>query len=105
MQLYPGQIDAYRRRHDAIWPELAGALRAAGIIDYRIFCDETTGTLFAVMTLADDHRADGLPQAAVMQRWWAHMADIMETEADDAPVEVPLTPVFSLIEEGDDARD
>ena len=51
MQLYPGQVAEYRRRHDAIWPDLVDALVAAGIRDYRIFCDEDSGALFAKTTV------------------------------------------------------
>lgn len=104
MQLYPGQVAEYRRRHDAIWPELIELLRSAGLRNYHIFCNENTGRLFAVMHLADDHSVGVLPAHEVMQRWWAHMADIMETNPDDAPVEVALTPVFTLTEENDDAN-
>ena len=39
---------------------------------------------------------DALPADPVMRRWWAHMADIMETHPDDEPVAVPLTPVFHM---------
>jgi L-rhamnose mutarotase len=31
-----------------------------------------------------------------MQRWWAHMADIMEVRPDNEPVSVPLMPMFHL---------
>jgi L-rhamnose mutarotase len=31
-----------------------------------------------------------------MQRWWAHMADIMATNPDGSPVAVPLETVFHL---------
>ncbi|RUV54166.1 L-rhamnose mutarotase, partial [Mesorhizobium sp. M1A.F.Ca.IN.022.02.1.1] len=31
-----------------------------------------------------------------MQKWWAYMADIMETRADNEPVAVPLKTVFHL---------
>ncbi|MES1935870.1 hypothetical protein C27AD_05933 [Salinisphaera hydrothermalis C27AD] len=104
MQLHPGQVAEYRRRHDAIWPELIDLLRAAGIRDYRIFCNEDTGRLFAVMHLVKDHRVDELPGHEVMQRWWRTMADIMETRPDNAPVEVPLTEMFRLTEADDASR-
>lgn len=32
----------------------------------------------------------------VMRRWWAHMADTMETKPDDAPVAKPLATVFHM---------
>lgn len=69
MQLNPGQAAAYKARHDAIWPELTALLRASGIGDYSIFLHEPTQSLFAVMRRAPDHRADHLPEEAVMRRW------------------------------------
>jgi L-rhamnose mutarotase len=39
---------------------------------------------------------DSLPAQEVMKRWWAYMADIMETNADHSPVAIDLTPVFYL---------
>jgi L-rhamnose mutarotase len=37
-----------------------------------------------------------LPQHPVMQKWWAHMADIMETGPNNEPVAVPLPRVFHM---------
>lgn len=96
MQLNPGMADEYRRRHEAIWPELVALLQGAGISDYSIHLDAATGALFAVLWRTDDHRMDALPGHPVMQRWWAHMADIMVTGPDLAPVAVPLEPMFHL---------
>lgn len=96
MQLHPGMQAEYRRRHDAIWPELVDLLKAAGIRDYSIHLDPETGALFGVMWREDDHRMDDLPNHPVMRKWWAHMADIMETQPDGAPVAVPLAPMFHL---------
>ena len=44
----------------------------------------------------DDHGMDALPDHPVMRRWWAHMADIMETNADGSPVARDLETVFHL---------
>jgi L-rhamnose mutarotase len=96
MRLHPGSEDEYRRRHDAIWPELRALLTDAGIRDYSIHLDRETGMLFGVIWRADDHRMDELPAHPVMQRWWAYMADIMETRPDNEPVAVPLETVFSM---------
>jgi len=96
MQLKPGMIDEYRRRHDAIWPDLAEALTAAGIHDYSIFLDEETLALFAVLKLRSDHDRDALPGLPVMQRWWDYMAPLMEVGAGNRPLEWPLVPMFHL---------
>ena len=96
MQLKPGHAAEYQRRHDAIWPELASLLQESGVRDYSIFLDEETGALFAVLRRMDGHTMEALPQHPVMRRWWAHMADLMETQADASPVAVPLLPMFHL---------
>ena len=96
MRLNPGMREEYERRHDAIWPELVELLKAAGISDYSIHLDPKTDTLFGVLWRTDDHGMDALPEQDVMQRWWSHMADIMETTPDNTPVVVPLEPMFHL---------
>lgn len=96
MQLKPGAVAEYRARHDTIWPELATLLRESGISDYSIFLDEETLALFAVLELADDNNRDALPNHPVMQRWWDHMAPLMEVEPGNRPSEWPLTPMFHL---------
>src|SRR4051812_17861694 len=62
MKLKPGHVAEYRRRHDAIWPELAALLREAGIHDYSIFLDEETLHLFAVLKLRESNQRAALPQ-------------------------------------------
>lgn len=96
MRLKPGAADEYKRRHDALWPELAAALHEAGISDYSIFLDEETLTLFAVQKQADLNTAAQLPSLPVVQKWWAHMAPLMETLPDNAPVCGELREVFHL---------
>lgn len=96
MQLKKGYEREYKKRHDEIWPELSHALREAGISDYSIFLDEKTGALFAVQKLADDNRADSLPQLPIMKKWWDYMADIMDVNPDNSPVCIPLGEVFHL---------
>ena len=94
MKLKPGFEAEYKKRHDEIWPELSAELSQAGVSDYSIFLDEQSLTLFAVQKLADGHTADDLPQQEVVKKWWAYMADIMETNPDNSPVCQPLREVF-----------
>ena len=96
MHLNPGQADEYRRRHDALWPELAVLLKDAGISNYSIFLDPESLILFAVLERPHDHRMAALPEHPVMKRWWASMGDIMATNADGSPVAVPLVSLFHL---------
>ena len=94
LKLKPGMGEEYKKRHDAIWPELSQALRAAGISDFTIFLDEATGDLFAVRTVAANNTAAELRKSEIMRKWWDHMADIMEVNPDNSPVSVPLKQVF-----------
>ena len=96
MRLDPGRADEYRRRHDELWPELAALLRASGISDYTIWLDPETDALYATLVRADDHAMDALPEHEIMQRWWAHMGDIMATNPDGSPEVVALERVFEL---------
>jgi len=97
MKLMRGCKEEYQKRHDAIWPELAALLRENGISDYTIFLDEETNTLFAVQRQGDGAQSSQeLGNHPIVQRWWAYMADIMETNADNSPVSKPLIPVFHL---------
>ncbi len=96
MQLKPGFEEEYKRRHDALWPEMLGQLHDAGISDYSIFLDPETLTLFAVQKLADNNTAADLPNTEVVKRWWAHMRDIMECNPDNSPVTKPLNEVFHI---------
>jgi L-rhamnose mutarotase len=94
MQLKPGVVDEYRKRHDAIWPELSALLTESGINDYSIFLDEATLSLFAVLKLAEPNMRDTLPDHPVMKRWWDHMAPLMEVEDDNRPKEWSLPLIF-----------
>ena len=97
MQLHKGFEEEYKKRHDALWPELQELLKATGIEDYSIFLDETTNGLFGVLKISDAEMLDDLPAHPVMQKWWAYMKDIMESNADNSPVSIPLKEVFHLL--------
>jgi L-rhamnose mutarotase len=96
MFLNPGCAAEYRRRHDAIWPELAELLGKAGVANYSIHLDAETSTLFAYLERRDDHAMDALPGHPVMRRWWDHLKDIMRANPDGSPVAVPLVEMFHL---------
>jgi L-rhamnose mutarotase len=96
MNLFPGQAAEYKKRHDEIFPDLVLALKDVGISDYSIWLDPADHHLFAILTRSDDHTLPQLPEREVMQRWWAHMGDIMATNVDHSPIQIPLSQVFYL---------
>ena len=96
MKLFKGCEEEYKKRHDALWPELVSLLKQAGIKDYSIFLDEEPNVLFGYLTIEDETKLDDLPNAPVMKKWWAYMKDIMETNEDNSPINIPLKEVFYL---------
>ena len=96
MQLKPGREQEYQKRHDEIWPELKAKLTEAGIRDYSIFLDQTSGNLFAVLRLTPDNKREELPTFPIMRRWWDTMSDLMEVDLSNKPIERPLKRVFHL---------
>lgn len=72
------RLDEYRRYHGKIWPEIAGAIRAAGIRNYSIYHQD--GQLFGYFEYHGpdaeyDARMSALAGAPRMREWW----DIMES--------------------------
>jgi L-rhamnose mutarotase len=96
MQLKAGFEAEYKKRHDAIWPELSKLLKDGGISDYSIFLDSETLTLFAIQKLESDNRADELASQAIMRKWWDYMKDLMDCNPDNSPVCKDLREVFHL---------
>jgi L-rhamnose mutarotase len=96
LTLVDGQIAAYRKRHDEIWPELEEALRAAGVLEYRIFHQPGDTALFAVMRRTKKHGLEALAASAVMRRWWDMMKDVTVTGGDGIPVQQMLEPVYVM---------
>ena len=98
MTLKPGCEAEYKRRHAAIWPELAAAIRASGVTSFSIFRHGLT--LFAYQEF--DPAVTPPEPTPVMWRWWHEMAGLMETEADLRPRRLPLEEVFHLGETSGD---
>ena len=96
MKLNTGCKEEYIKRHNAIWPELKALLTETGVRDYTIYLDEETNSLFAVQYQAGTESSQDLGQNPIVKRWWAYMADLMETNPDSSPVSIPLESVFHM---------
>lgn len=95
MKLLPGCAEEYQKRHQQIWPALSALLKENGLSDYTIFFDEETNILFGVQQQTGQSSQE-LGEQEIVQRWWAYMADIMETHPDNSPVTINLKQVFHL---------
>lgn len=96
MKIFPGAEVEYEKRHREIWPELSTLLKESGVENYSIFLDKETSILFAIQETSGETSSQDLGNNPVVQRWWAYMADLMETNADNSPVSVTLKEVFKL---------
>lgn len=96
MFLKPGCEAEYEKRHAEIWPELKLLLRNAGVYDYSIFWDKETNILFAVQKNSGEGGSQDLGSTEIVKKWWAYMADIMETNPDNSPISVQLPEVFYM---------
>ena len=96
MYLNEGQKEEYKKRHDEIWPELKQLLKESGVSEYSIFLDEETNILFAFQKVSGVGGSQDLGQIEIVKKWWAFMADIMETNPDNSPVISELEEVFYM---------
>lgn len=96
MKLYDGMAEEYERRHNELWPEMKDMIHEYGGSNYSIFLDKETNILFGYIELEDEKLWSKSADTEICKKWWHFMADIMETNADESPVSVDLTPVFYL---------
>jgi len=92
----PERLADYRERHQAVWPEMLAALRAAGWGNYSIFLADD-GLLVGYLETEDYEAALGAMAATdVNRRWQAEMAEFF---VDDGPPDQNfqrLTEIFHL---------
>jgi len=96
MKMLPGMKAEYKKRHDEVWPEIVELIKKSGISDYAIFLDEETNILFGVQKVEGNVGSQDLGFNEIQKKWWDYMADIMEVNADNSPVNVSLEEVFYL---------
>ncbi|WP_159020723.1 L-rhamnose mutarotase [Algibacter sp. L3A6] len=96
MKLNEGHKEAYKERHDKLWPELKQLLKDNGVSDYSIFLDEETNMLFAFQKVSGKGGSQDLAKNDIVKKWWDFMADIMEVHPDNSPVSVPLEELFYM---------
>ncbi|MDU1905894.1 MAG: L-rhamnose mutarotase [Dysgonomonas sp.] len=96
MYLKKGFEAEYEKRHNAIWPELKQLLKETGVSDYTIFWDKETNLLFGYQIVDGNSSSQDLGNNPIVQKWWAYMADIMDTNSDNSPISIPLNEVFHM---------
>jgi len=100
LRVAPENIDEYKRRHAAVWPDMLAALTRTGWGNYSIFL-RPDGLLFGYVEVPDSLAAaqERMSHEAVNARWQAEMADLLADNADGTPPDqmmVELEEVFHL---------
>ncbi len=101
LKVRPDMIEEYRRRHEAVWPEMLDALRRTGWRNYSIFMRDD-GTLFGYLEAAESFQAalEAMSREEINTRWQEWMAPFFESvtqghgHADENMIE--LQEVFHL---------
>ena len=91
------RLEEYRRRHQAVWPEMLAALRDAGWHNYSLFLRED-GLLVGYLETDDFPAAQAaMERTEVNARWQEEMASFFE-DLDGRPDTgmAPLAEVFHL---------
>jgi L-rhamnose mutarotase len=91
------RLEEYRRRHEAVWPDMQAALRETGWHNYSLFLRDD-GLLVGYLETDDFPAAQAaMERTEVNARWQAEMAPFFE-DLEGRPDEgmVPLTEVFHL---------
>ncbi|MBE6636220.1 MAG: L-rhamnose mutarotase [Ruminococcaceae bacterium] len=96
MHLYDGMAEEYEKRHNELWPEMKDMIHQYGGHNYSIHLDPATGTLFGYIELEDEALWAKSADTEICRKWWDYMADIMDTNPDNSPVEISLRKVFEL---------
>ena len=97
LQVKPGQIEAYRAAHAAVWPDMLAALKETGWQNYSIFL-RPDGLVIGYFETNDlQANLDGMAATAVNARWQAAMAEhFVEPDVPADQAFVYLDEVFNL---------
>lgn len=96
MKLYEGMEKEYEKRHNELWPEMQDMIHEYGGKNYSIFWDKDTNILYGYIELESEELWAESAQTDICKKWWAFMADIMETNPDNSPVSLDLIEMFHL---------
>ena len=96
MKLYEGMEAEYEKRHNELWDEMKDMIHEYGGKNHTIFLDRETNVLFGCIEIESEELWAKTAETEICKKWWAFMADIMETNPDNSPVSVDLKNVFHL---------
>jgi L-rhamnose mutarotase len=95
LRVKASRLAEYRRRHEAVWPEMLAALRETGWRNYSLFL-RPDGLLVGYFETDDlDAALAGMAATDVNARWQAEMAPFFEGLDGGAP-DAGITPLAEI---------
>ncbi|MFL7794044.1 MAG: L-rhamnose mutarotase [Anaerolineae bacterium] len=98
LKVKENMLEEYKKRHEAVWPEMLDALRRTGWHNYSLFMQED-GLLFGYFEAEESFQAslDGMAKEEINAKWQDTMAPFFEGAGDHADrMMVELEEVFHL---------
>lgn len=96
----PEKIAAYRRYHQAVWPEVTARLRECGIQNMQIFLRDRRMFMYLITDESFDPATDfaRINEDETSQKWNALMAELQERAPEANPDEwwAPMELVFDM---------
>ena len=90
LKVRPEKLEEYKRLHSPIWPELAAALKAAGMRNYSLWL-RPDGLEFGYLECDNwKETCDRLAKSDVHTRWQEMMRDFLETPNDPSQAGQPV---------------
>ncbi len=83
-EIKPGTEAEYKRRHDAIWPELVEAIKDAGFSNYSLFRRGTTIYAYAEVEPDVQTAMAKLAPSEVNRRWSEWFEDVIVSLTDES---------------------
>lgn len=97
LKIKPGVKEAYKARHDNIWPEMKEELKKAGIRNYTIWMmgDDTLFGYYECDDLA--YTEEYQLKSAICDKWEKYMSDMIATETLEDGTTVPCKEGLDLM--------
>ena len=87
-------VAEYTARHDAMWPDLREAITAQGGHNFTIYAAPSMDCVFGVVDVESIPEWSAGASSELTRKWWRYMSEVMPTNPDYSPVEIPLSTVF-----------
>ena len=107
LHVKPDRLNEYRRRHEAVWPDMLDALARAGWNNYSLFLAPDGLLIGYFETPSLDEAVAAMARTDVNRAWQADMAEFFEDLDGLRPDQgfLVLDEVFHLESQREDRRD